>query len=303
MKDTLSLLKNPIGVIGLFLVLVEAIASIVVIQSSLIDTLNLILVLFIVIFPILVLGVFYLLVTKHHNKLYSPSDYKDEQNFVKTYNSATQSNELIAEALLEDNSSPEQLHGGMTEQDVVLIKDTLMSMVSMQKELFAQVKGTSSLEKINEAEAIINAKLDSYVTKRQQATYKVEISLIKGCHSLASELSNHNYDASIYTLFNEEEKYGKRSEHACIWLGSQIPLEMAIEVIKLSRITFPHLCYIELSGQDHFAPDYVNYEIFIGGATSTARERNLKSLTVEDFNHLYTLKTKDELHNFVNSFR
>lgn len=303
MKDTLSLLKNPIGVIGLFLVLVEAIASMVVIQSSLNDMLNLILVLFIVIFPILVLGVFYLLVTKHHNKLYSPSDYKDEKNFVKTYNSATQSDELVAESLIEDMPKPENMHSGMSEQDVSFVKDTLNSVLSMQKELFVQVKGESSLEAINDAEEKINATLDSYVIKKREKTYKVEISLIKGCHSLASELSDRNYDASIYTFFNEEEKYGKRSDHACIWLGSKIPVEMAIEVIKLSKITFSHLCYIELSGLDNFAPDYVNYEIFIGGATSTARERNLKPLTVEDFNYLYTLKTQDELHNFVNSFR
>ncbi len=301
MKDTLNILKNPIGVIGLFLVLVEGIASIVVIQSSLNETLNLILVLFIVLFPVLVLGVFYLLVTKHHSKLYSPSDYKDEQNFVRTYNSSTQSNELIAENLLDATPISESMPNGISEQDVAFIKDALDGIVSMQRELFTQVKRPESLAALNEAEEMIVAKLDSYAIKKQQQLYKVEISLIKGCHSLAMELSNRNYDASIYTTFNEEEKYGKRSEHASIWLGSEIPVEMAIEVIKLSRITFPHLCYIELSGREG-APEYVDYEIFIGGATKTAQRRNLKALSPEDFAHLYTLKTQDELHNFISTF-
>ena len=74
-KNVIGVVNNPIGVIGLFLVLVEAIAALVVVNSSLPYSLNLILVLFIVIFPFIVLLVFYLLVTKHHQKLYSPSDY------------------------------------------------------------------------------------------------------------------------------------------------------------------------------------------------------------------------------------
>ena len=71
LEDKSNFFKNPIGVIGVFLVLVEAIASIVIVQSTLEKSQNTILVWFIVLFPCLVLGVFYLLVTKHHEKLYS----------------------------------------------------------------------------------------------------------------------------------------------------------------------------------------------------------------------------------------
>ena len=38
---------------------------------------------FLVIFPCLVLGVFGWLVSRHHQKLYSPSDYREDQSFVK----------------------------------------------------------------------------------------------------------------------------------------------------------------------------------------------------------------------------
>ena len=64
-KNSIGVVRNPIGVIGLFLVLIEAIAALVIVNSSLSDLLNLILVLFIVVFPFVVLLVFYLLVTKH----------------------------------------------------------------------------------------------------------------------------------------------------------------------------------------------------------------------------------------------
>jgi len=53
------------------LVLVEAIASIVIVQSRLEKSQNTILVWFIILFPCFGLGVFYLLVTRHHEKLYS----------------------------------------------------------------------------------------------------------------------------------------------------------------------------------------------------------------------------------------
>lgn len=56
--DKGNFFKNPIGVIGIFLVLTEAIASTVIVKSNLNDFQNTILVIFVVLFPCLVLGVF-----------------------------------------------------------------------------------------------------------------------------------------------------------------------------------------------------------------------------------------------------
>lgn len=39
---------------------------------------------FMVIFPVIVLGVFGWLVSRHHNKLYAPTDYRDDESFLKT---------------------------------------------------------------------------------------------------------------------------------------------------------------------------------------------------------------------------
>ena len=35
-------------------------------------------------FPVVVLGIFYLLVSRHHGKLYAPGDYKDDKSFLRT---------------------------------------------------------------------------------------------------------------------------------------------------------------------------------------------------------------------------
>lgn len=83
-KTASRLSRNPLGILALFLVLVYGFACLVVGlgTKSLNETERFPLIWFLVLFPILVLWIFYLLVTRHHRKLYAPSDYKDEKFFV-----------------------------------------------------------------------------------------------------------------------------------------------------------------------------------------------------------------------------
>jgi len=85
MEKATGLTKNPLGIIALFVSLIYGFACLVL--SSSIHNLNgaeerLPLIWFIIIFPIFILIMFTYLVMKHHTKLYAPSDYKDEKNFV-----------------------------------------------------------------------------------------------------------------------------------------------------------------------------------------------------------------------------
>jgi hypothetical protein len=71
-----GLARNPLGIIALFIVLVYGFASLVVgIGANLDSATTMVLVWFMVLFPILVLLVFAWLVSRHHTKLYSPRDY------------------------------------------------------------------------------------------------------------------------------------------------------------------------------------------------------------------------------------
>jgi len=76
--------KSPLGIIALFIVLVYGFASIVVGFGNNLEKHISPLIYFMVGFPVLVFGGFLWLVAKHHNKLYGPSDFKDEENFLKT---------------------------------------------------------------------------------------------------------------------------------------------------------------------------------------------------------------------------
>ena len=82
-----SLAKNPLGIIALFIVMVYAIAGLVIslakpefYQNPYHPS-----VIFLSAFPLFVLFVFAYLVSKHHQKLYSPSDFENQEDFVRTF--------------------------------------------------------------------------------------------------------------------------------------------------------------------------------------------------------------------------
>jgi len=298
-----NLIRNPLGIIGLFLVLVEAIAAFVIVQSTLSDTLNAILVLFLVLFPGVVLYVFYSLVTKHHEKLYSPSDYKDEANFVSTYNSATQQMEFVKEQELRGNIATVQTKEGMREKDITLILETLNDILNVQKTLIAQKGDVSLVEKV---QSDINKNMNTRIAeKRIDHKYRVEVlSSMKESAAFVSALRRKGYSADIYKHTKDTNAIPE-IENEAIWLGSNVPFEMAIDVIREAKSAFPHLKYMELSDSDSDShiPEFVHNEIFIGGASETAKERQLKEMKQQDFDKLDSLTNLKELHSFVNELR
>lgn len=79
-----SLAKNPLGIIALFIVLIYGFASTVVGASDKLQhDERFPIIWFLVIFPIIVLGVFGWLVSQHHEKLYAPRDFKTDESFLK----------------------------------------------------------------------------------------------------------------------------------------------------------------------------------------------------------------------------
>jgi hypothetical protein len=76
--------RNPLGIIVLFIVLVYGLAALVTTFSgSLSGSERLPLIWFLVLFPVLVLAVFSWLVSRHGGKLYAPSDYRNEENYIR----------------------------------------------------------------------------------------------------------------------------------------------------------------------------------------------------------------------------
>lgn len=86
MKDfgdiAVKLSRNPLGVLSLAFVFVYGIAGYVCTSSSLQADERRILIWFIVLFPLTILLAFYRLVAIHNTKLFGPSDFTDESNFL-----------------------------------------------------------------------------------------------------------------------------------------------------------------------------------------------------------------------------
>ena len=79
------LARNPLGIVALFLLLVYGVAGLVLgtSSSSLSTTERAPLVWFLVIFPVVVLGVFAWLLARHHTKFYAPRDFLDSEGFFR----------------------------------------------------------------------------------------------------------------------------------------------------------------------------------------------------------------------------
>jgi hypothetical protein len=93
-----KLARNPLGILALFQVLIYGIAGYVTANigasgSELLQPL----VWFLIIFPMVVLGVFTYLVIAHHRKLYAPSDFANEDNFMRAVERGLKQSPTIAE--------------------------------------------------------------------------------------------------------------------------------------------------------------------------------------------------------------
>ena len=75
--------KSPLGIIALFIVLVYGFATLAVSFGNHLKDYVILLVCFLVFFPIIVFFGFLWLVSQHHDKIYGPSDFRNEDNFLK----------------------------------------------------------------------------------------------------------------------------------------------------------------------------------------------------------------------------
>jgi CheY-like chemotaxis protein len=83
-KTARDLSKNPLGIIALFIVLVYAMASLVLIEGNKLTTHERDhFVWFLVAYPVLVILLFSWLVIRHVEKLYAPADFKDQSHWME----------------------------------------------------------------------------------------------------------------------------------------------------------------------------------------------------------------------------
>jgi tetratricopeptide (TPR) repeat protein len=102
--------RNPLGIIGLFQLLVYAIAGLVAaVGTSFTPFQRNALTAFFVGFPVVILGVFAWLVTRHSGKLFAPSDYRDDANYLQAVQTVRAAVAVTAEKLPEPGPAQAQV--------------------------------------------------------------------------------------------------------------------------------------------------------------------------------------------------
>jgi hypothetical protein len=122
MKNAKGLSKNPLGIIALFISLIYAFACAVLgvsLNNLTASNERLPLIWFIIIFPVIILLAFIYLVVNHHEKLYAPSDFRDDNAFIK----AMDKKDITIKTKNEVKELTEVLNNDTNQKDEVSIKD------------------------------------------------------------------------------------------------------------------------------------------------------------------------------------
>ena len=78
------LARNPLGIIALFICFLYSMASLTLgLASGITEGQRWVLIVFLCLFPLVVLWAYFVLVTKHASALYAPTDFEDERIFLR----------------------------------------------------------------------------------------------------------------------------------------------------------------------------------------------------------------------------
>ncbi len=138
------------------------------------------------------------------------------------------------------------------------------------------------------------------IRSRDLSRFQVTVSPIDGADEFVREINAAGFSGQVYEAHSDLES--SHSAHRAIWLGERVPYDIAISIIKLAKESFPHLDFIHLSGEGGNEPMESWYEVYIGGATSSAVGfLNLLPWSDENFERLCSAQSDSELHSLVRS--
>ena len=150
MVEKIGHIKNPLTVIAMFAAIAEISGTTVL---PFIQPENQgIYIWFLMLFPVLLVGTFFITLNFNHKVLYAPSDYKDENNFVNPYGKASpeeQDQKLrdeVEELEAEDAEvEPKPTDSIGNKEEVFSSKDIIRKDVFRQRQLMADVTLTEKL--------------------------------------------------------------------------------------------------------------------------------------------------------------
>jgi len=273
MTEKIGTVKNPLTIIAIFAGIAEVSGTVVL---PFIDITNqFIFIYFLILFPSILIVLFFGTLNFNNKALYAPSDYKDEDNYIKMFKYDIQKQTNIEVKVSKEDS-------------IINNIEELKSQISKLTNKISNLEEKPKNDSTETAELIYD-------------DYEIQVTSFENAVKFTNYMSKNNLHVTVYDEFTRNNSY---REHSTIWLGTELPLEFSKKVIKLSKAFYPHLKYIHLSGdssQEKSAPDFIYESIYIGGATSTALELGLNPLTLSDFEELDRCDSIENLHKMIRS--
>lgn len=263
MTEKFGTIKNPLTIIAIFAGIVEISGTVILPFIS--EANQKPFIYFLVGFPILLVILFFATLNWNSKALYAPSDFTDEQNYVKM-------NKF-------DVSKQENI-------EVSVKKDDLLQYINESFNNFRE----EIVEEIGMLSVELNKGPSCSVAKSVCDT-KIQIANTELAPALISRLTVDNFvNVEVYHFEGGKEITYTIEETKAIWIGNLHNVEALVKVIKIAKEVIPQLEYIQ----------FVNHlgnlcDIFIGGSTETAIKRKLKKLSNEDFEFIYTSETLEEI--------
>lgn len=147
---------------------------------------------------------------------------------------------------------------------------------------------------------------DDPVFLREIITHQISVSNIENAVKIVEILRSLGFNAEIYgeSVPSEMLPRGnyKKIDHEAIWIGSRIPPRVVLLAIKSVIDLWPHLKYIHLSSDTASSPpDYIHDQIYLGGATITAKEYGLQPWLPQQIKVIPDDIKIEEFHKLIRS--
>ena len=206
MFEKRGMVRNPLTIIAIFAGIAEVSGTTVL---PFVDAPNqMFFIYFLIGFPILLVLLFFLTLNFNNRVLYAPSDFKDETNFLKIskYDRAE-----------------------LKEVEVNLNKSELINYIDDLNEKYNLL--SSDLDRLQKSKEIV---FDDAI--KDENFFIVDINgKLENLQKFVNLLNKKGFLTKIYNEHFKEEKKVRFSEQKSIWLGKNVPANIAIEVIKLAK--------------------------------------------------------------------
>lgn len=296
MTEKIGLIKNPLTVIAIFAGIAEVSGTLVLPFISTNNQLTFIY--FLIIFPSILVILFFLTLNFNNKALYAPSDFNNEENYIKIFKYDVSKQENI-EVRVSQDEMLKILNKNLIEFQN-LQNEKLIRIETELKELSSKKSNVKQLE-IEEIEEIEDDE-KYYDDYNSEVKDLISITNFSDAKNFQRKLIKQGFLVEIYDDIEDETSFNFRN-HKSIWLGYKVPFKIAKDVIIMAHENYPHLAYIDLSNHKSKPPEYVHSQIFIGGSTETARERGIKPFSKNDWEKLKTTKNLKELHELIKTFQ